>query len=377
MTYEEMVLEVNNTKATLLLLLESTYEDHFRLVNASKCFTMFCTSIGDHSEKVISQAVEFVQRNSGDVELLIECFQTWGKFYYSASNLEKAQEKLQEAERLCISSLLIHGQLYGCVLEDLGEICHQLDEFSNAEAYYQNALKLHQDSNDIQHQGNSYYGLGRLSFRQGKINEASTFYQSAIQCHESVNAILNLGDDYTDLGQIYLQQNRLVEAESAFQDALKFHRMANSFLGQGHDYKSIGDLYLKLNKPDDTRDVCEKALEIYKSVNSFLGQGQVHQIFGDIHIYQKRMNEAEISFKKALEFSTIANYAYGQGVAFSWLGHIYMSRGQFHGAKEMLEKAILFHQKAQNSDWENHDAEKLSTVIAQIEERQSMEQGME
>jgi hypothetical protein len=74
--YGEMILEVNNTKATLLWLLESN-KDHLRLVNACNYFTRFCTNIGDYSEKVISQAVEFVQRNSVDIELLIEYFQTW------------------------------------------------------------------------------------------------------------------------------------------------------------------------------------------------------------------------------------------------------------------------------------------------------------
>jgi tetratricopeptide (TPR) repeat protein len=375
--YGEMILEVNNTKATLLWLLESNYEDHLRLINASNCFTRFCRSIGDHSEKVISQAVEFVQRNSGDMVLLIKCFQTWVNLYYHANNLEKAQEKLHEAERLCISGSLIHSQLYGSVLEDLGLIYHQLHEFSNAEAYYQKALKLHQDSNDIEHQGNSYYGLGLLSLEHGKINEASTFYQCAIQCHLKVNDTLHLGNGYKDLGWIYLQQNRLIEAESALQNALKFHKIANSFLGQGNDHSNLGKLYLRLNKLDDARDACEKALELYKSVNHILGQGNVHQNFGDIYISQGMMIEAETSFKKALELFTMANNAYGQGLAFSMLGHIYMSRGQLHDAKEMLEKAIEFHQKAQNNAWENYDAENLSTVITQIEEGQNMEQGME
>jgi tetratricopeptide (TPR) repeat protein len=375
--YGEMTLEVNNTKATLLWLLESNYGDHHRLVKASNYFTTFCANIGDHSEKVISQAVGYVQRNSGDILLLIECFQTWGKLYYFTNNLEKAQEKLQEAERLCISGSLIHSPLYGCVLEDLGEICHRLDEFSNAEAYYQKALKLHLDTNDIQHQGNSHYGLGYLSLRQGKVNEASTFFQSAIQCHEKVNDIFHLGNDYTNLGQIYLQQNRLIEAESAFQNALKFHKIANSFIGQGHDYHHFGKLYLKLNTLDDARDAYEKALQLYKLVNNILCQGHVHQSFGKIHISQGRMKEAESSFKKALEFCAMANYAQGQGLALSRLGHIHLSRGQLHDAKKMLEKAIVFHQKAQNSAWESYDAEKLSTVIAQIEEGESTEQCME
>ena len=53
--YGEMVLEVNNTKATLLRLLNSKYEDESTLVYASVEFTRFCSNIGDHSDKVMSQ----------------------------------------------------------------------------------------------------------------------------------------------------------------------------------------------------------------------------------------------------------------------------------------------------------------------------------
>ena len=370
--HEEMVLEVNNTKIALLRLLESNYEDENALINACIRFTRFCINIGDYSEMIISQSVNFVQKNGSGKELLIQSLQCWGYLYGLAINLEKAQEKLQEAEKLCQSSPIVRNQLYGSILEDLGEIFHQLSAFSNAEAYYQKALKLHQDVGDIEHQGNSYLGLGHLYLRQGKLNEASTFYQSAIQCHEKVDATLSLGHDYRGLGWIYQQQNRLTEAESAFQSALKNHKKANSFLSQGHDYHSLGELYLRLDKLCDARDACEKALELYKSTNSISGPGNVYQTFGDIYISQGRINEAESSFKKSLEFFTIAKYAYSQGLALSKLGDIYRTRGQLHDAKETIEEAINFHRKAQNSAAEKYDAEMLSAVITQIEEAGSM-----
>ena len=369
-TYEEMMLEVNNTKATVLQLLKSNYQEESWLIEGSINFTSFCISLGDLSETLTSQGVEFVQRNSGSFDLLIRCFQVWGKLHFYSNNLEKAQEKLQEAEKLCLSS---GNQLYGYILEDLGDIYHQLDEFNNAVACYEKALKLHQDNNDVLHEGNSYLGLGYLSLRQGKIDEALMLYQSAIRCHEEVNTPLRLGSDYDGLGQVYMQQNRSIEAESAFQNALKFHRTANSFLAQGHDYVNLGKLYLKLDKLDDAKDACEKALELYKSCNNTLGLGDVYQRFGDIYVSQGKMDEAESSFKKALEFCTMAKYAYGQGLALSQLGYIYMTIGQLYDAKSMFEQAMSFHKKAQNSTWEKHTADYLSYVMAQMKKGPSME----
>jgi tetratricopeptide (TPR) repeat protein len=370
--YEEMILEVNNTKITLLRLLGSDYEDESRLVNACHQLTRFCINIGDHSQKVISQAVEFVQRNGSGIELLVKSFQIWGDLYYFSSNLGKAQEMLQEAEKLCLSGPLVSNQ-YGFILEDLAKIYSELNAFSNAKAHYQKALKLHQESSNILHQGNSYYGLGYLCLRQGKINEASTFYQSAIQCHEQVDATFALGRDYKGLSRIYMEQSKLSEAESSFQKALKFHKIGKSLLEQGHDYSGLAKLYLKLNRLEDAMAACENALELYKSRNNILGQGNAHKRFGDIYITQGKMDDAEISYKKALELFTMAKNAQHQGEAFCKLGQIYRTKGKLYDAKEMLEKAIEFDRKAHNSAWEKHNAKMLSDVITQIKEGGNME----
>jgi tetratricopeptide (TPR) repeat protein len=373
--YEEMILEANNTKATLLRLLKTNYEDQSSLVMACITFTRFSVNIGDFSESVISHTVEFLQKNSGDMDLLIESFETWGKVFHFANNLERAQEMLQKAEKLCLLSSSSNSHLHGYILQNLGDIYHEQNAFDDAEACYQKALKLHQDASqdgmNIFNQGNSYTRLGYLYIRQGKINEASSFYQSAIQCHEAVDATLELGGDYKGLGEIYMKQNRLIEAESALQKALQFHKIVHASLEQGQDYAQLGSVYIELDKLEDAIAACEKALEMYKSVNHTLGQGDVHQRFGEIYLAQGKINEAESSSKKALEIFTMATNAYGQGCVLSYLGYIYMQKGQLHDAKEMFEKATDFLKKAQDIAFERQNAEYLSAVIAQINERGS------
>jgi hypothetical protein len=180
----EMVLEVNNTKATLLRLLNSNYEDESMLVNASITFTRFCYSIGDHSDKVISQAVEFVQRNSGARPLLIRSLHQLGVVYLQASNFEKAKGQLQEAEKLCLFDPHANSQFYGRILIDIGDIHELQDALSDAETCYQKSLSIWKDRNDTYMEGFSYSKLGNLYRRLCRNDEAIMLYQNAIQCHE-------------------------------------------------------------------------------------------------------------------------------------------------------------------------------------------------
>ncbi len=61
-SYNEMMLEVNNTKAMLSNLLKSDFEDYDLLVEAICKFTEFQCNIGDFSDRLISQAIEHLHR---------------------------------------------------------------------------------------------------------------------------------------------------------------------------------------------------------------------------------------------------------------------------------------------------------------------------
>ena len=206
--YREIVLEVHNTKATLLSLLNSNYEDEFTLIKASIRFTSFCSSIGDHSDKVISQAVEFVKKNSGVRPLLIQCLVEWGDLCFFANIFEKAKEKLQEAEKYCLFSQNINSDLYGNVLKKIGAIHERQDALSDAEFCYGKSLGLFKDSNNITQQGYIYSALGNLCRRQMKLDEAAALYQSAIQCYKNtIGCPLLQSKTHRGLGRTYLLQN--------------------------------------------------------------------------------------------------------------------------------------------------------------------------
>ncbi|KAF8263808.1 hypothetical protein EI94DRAFT_1665241 [Lactarius quietus] len=366
--YGEMVLEVNNTKAMLLSLLNSNYKDECTLINASIEFTRFCISIGDHSDKVISQAVKFIQKNSCLRPLLIRSLEQWGSLYYHAYNWEKAKEKLKEAEKLCLSSQNVSSTIYGTILTALGDLYEKQGILNDAEACYQKALGLFKYDNSILNQGNLFSRLGNLYRRSWKLDEAISQFQSAIQCHKNVNATLSLGGDYKGLGWTYLSQGKVIEAESAVLEALKFHEAVNSLLQQGNDYDILGRVYFELKKLEDATSACQKALEFHKMTNHTLGQGHDHGLFGRIYFSQGKLNEAESSFKKALELHSMAKSVWGQGIDCSYLGRIYMERGQLYDAKDLLKRAIDLAKKAQNSVGEKEYTKYLNAVMTQIKE---------
>ncbi|KAI0296539.1 hypothetical protein B0F90DRAFT_1819896 [Multifurca ochricompacta] len=326
--YAEMVLEVNNTKAMLSFLLKSNRKDDSKLVKSILTFTSFHASIGDLSDKLISQTVAFLQQRHLATSLLIRCFQTWGRLYYFANDFENAKYKVQEAEKQCSSGPDNNSSLHADVLRHLSELHMLQGALEKAKDSFQKALEIHQITNDTLGQGNDYRGLGHTYIRLGKLQEAEASYQKALELHKMVNNLMDQGNDYKGLGDVYLRLNKLDEAEASFKKALEFHEKVNSALGQGNDYEGLGDTYIRL----------------------------------------KKLHDAESSYQKALDLQKRANNPLGQGSALHGLGRVYMGKSQLGAAKRMFEMALFMHRQAQAPIAQERDQKYLNKVLSKMKQ---------
>jgi tetratricopeptide (TPR) repeat protein len=127
--------------------------------------------------------------------------------HYYGGNLEKAKEKLQEAEKLCLFNPHANSKLYGHILMNLGDIYVQQDALNDSEMCYQKALSIWKDKNDTFMQGLLYSALANLYRRLWRLDEAVTLYQSAIQCHEGANTPAEQGENYKGLGVTVLMES--------------------------------------------------------------------------------------------------------------------------------------------------------------------------
>ncbi|KAI0289598.1 hypothetical protein BC826DRAFT_1177260 [Russula brevipes] len=348
--HAEMVLEVNNTKAILFGLLKSDFGNiTTRLVNAICAFTSFCSSIGDHSDQLISQTVQLLKQRGDHLPLLIECLKTWGRLYYHADNLERAKQKIKEAEVLCEGSQENKGLLHANILFNLGDMCLLQRELNEAETSYSKALEFYKLANNVWGQGKGYFGLGDINLQLGKLNDAEASYQKALEFHKLANSVLGQGNDYLGLGDINLQLGKLNDAEASYQKALEFHKLANDVLGQGNDYLGLGDINLQLGKLNDAEASYQKALEFHKLANDVLGQGNDYKGLGDINLQLGKLNDAEASYQKALEFHKLANDVLGQGNDYKGLGDINLQLGKLNDAEASYHKALQLYKVASNS----------------------------
>jgi tetratricopeptide (TPR) repeat protein len=365
--HAEMVVEVNNTKSILFHLLQSNYKDDAKLVNAILEFRKFHSNIGDHSDKLMSQAVQFLQKKDNAIPLLIRCLHSWGKLLYCSSNFISARNKFQEAEKLCSASLENNSSFHADIFCELGQLHILLDALKDAEALYQKALAIHKIANDIIGQGSDYCGLGQIYYRLGKLHEAESLFSKALELHTNANDVLWQGNDNNQLGKIYLRQCEPDKAKTSYFQALDLHKIANDNLGQGHDYNGLGDAYLMLHKPNEAETSFYKALDFHKLANSVLDQGHDYYGLGKVYLSLGRLEKAESSFYKALDLHKVTNSVLGQGNDLLELGKLYVKMSKLKDAKRMFEEALIMHKQAQAPVGQENDEYYLNKVLPKLE----------
>jgi tetratricopeptide (TPR) repeat protein len=286
-SYTEMVLEVNNTKAILSDLLKFNFKDYNKLVRAIYEFTMFHCSIGDFSDKLISQTVEHLQQINASTLLIIRCLYTWGWLQYYADNLENAKVKLKEAEILCKTSEENESSSYANILWSLGQIYVLQNKFNEAKVSYENALKLHKLNNDISGQVFAYRGLGAVYRGLNQLNESKASYEKALELNKLTNNIVGQDGIYNGLGNTYLELDKLNEAEASFQMALELSKPINGILTQGNALQGLGRVQMKRLQWQDAKRLFENALATHKQAQSAKGQETDQYYLNEVLYYLK------------------------------------------------------------------------------------------
>ena len=270
-SFSEMIYEINNTRAMLFNLLKSDFKDYDKLVKAIHCFLMFQCSLGDFSDQLISQAVEYLQQMNALTSLIIHCHYAWACIHYLAKNFENAKVKLQEAEMLCKTEE-IDSSKCADFLTLHGEIYMAQKAFNNAKISYENALKLHKLANDIVGQARDYNGLGKSYKFLNDLNKAEDSFQSALELNTLANDTSGQASSLVSLGAIYLEANELYEAEASIQKALELFKLSNNILALGDAFQLLGKVQRKRLRWQDAKKSFENALAAHKLIKDAKGQ---------------------------------------------------------------------------------------------------------
>ena len=271
--------------------------------------------------------------------------------------LYKNQDKLVEAEAVCLSGLELQEKIYGqnhpyvaYTLRILSEIYQKQNRYQPAVETLEKAITLMREYNleDDPDLAPFKVDMARLLAAQGDYVNAEAYFKKAMDTIEN-----NYGPDhlYTtrvlcSMGALYVQQERYAEAEELISRALPVQQQ---IYGPGHRllvpaWLVMSSIYEARGDMVNAKKLLEKSLAAIENPNDsgHMVECDVLSRLGQFYITSKKYSRAENVLKRALQVLENSKGADSdhEAVALNSLAKVYINQGKYSEAQSLCSRAL-------------------------------------
>lgn len=256
---------------------------------------------------------------------------------YSNNNLEGmleyAQKGLQLSEKEKEKEMSIR------FLSFIGKYNGAKAKFDSARVFYNKALIIAKEINDVNYEASLYNNIARSYTHQDNYATGISYYQKALSLYESINkkdmmalVLANIGGNYRGLGEYNVALRYLEKAKELAEEVNDMNSLSKT-------YMDLGNLYVELKKYDKALEYEEKAIELAKQINRIPFQAAAYQtvafIYLELEEYEKAEKAANECLRLAKEFDEEALIQ----IAWNILANVYIGQGRYKETEEAAMKA--------------------------------------
>jgi tetratricopeptide (TPR) repeat protein len=156
-------------------------------------------------------------------------------------DLETARDLLLDAK----VALAERGDLQelGDLLDDLGEVLLEMDEYDEAEHHLEESFELDERLGRIGSKGRSLLLLGKVASRKGEREESGRYYRDALDLYRKAQHEVGQADSYVQIGEWHLEQGQLDDALRSFREGLEIDTRLNRPLAKVRAKRQLSETY--------------------------------------------------------------------------------------------------------------------------------------
>lgn len=311
----------------------------------------------ENNEKIRRLYCDIADADTTNIEWLIDT----GNFLYEYA--ADHQAALGYFHKALASAEALHGprsEEVAKVMNNLGVVCNDLGEFSNALDYLQRALEIrlavHGEENNLT--ATTYQNLGNAYLDSGDPNKALEYFQKALDINQKVldSDDPALAVSYNDLGNVFYSLGDYGKALEYLEKALEIQTKIYSggHLHTAATLNNIGMLFSDKGDYQTALDNYFKALAIQEKI---VGPGHPdiaisYNNIGSVYYYTGDFSKALEYFRKALDIRVAA---FGEkhpsvGESYSNTGVTLTQLGNYDAACENLEKSLEIYKDVFGND---------------------------
>jgi tetratricopeptide (TPR) repeat protein len=351
--------KLNAEKAFLLQSLQNAYINYYR--GLSKTLGQYLTSQKPEEQQIGLFYTGYEYENL--YQVLIHSLKREESFLDVYKVIDKYLNKKQEQERLLQIGEMVHKKMQqydpqrltkeiGFEFSDskfkLANYYYTNKKYSLArETYEQLIAWINTNPSFFEHpeftKGEVYLNLGVVAKEQQDYAAAREYYQKALAIFVQYNDVYGQGEVYLDLGVVAKEQQDYAAAREYYQKALAIFVQYKDVHRQAQVYQNLGLVAAEQQYYAAAREYYQKALAIYVQYKDVHRQAQVYQNLGIVAREQQDYAAAREYYQKALAIFVQYEDVHKQGLVYGNLGVAAAEQQDYAAAREYYQKAVAIY----------------------------------
>ena len=355
---------------------------------------------------VLEQLSDFIPRILAAVSQKEPCFLLLIK-------LALTYRRLGEPERtttLCNQILALTADdafpyIRATAFKELGTLQFYQGQWSQAEGYYQQSLRLYEGENDVGYvatirnnlgyiaaqQGNydlakehhqyvidiagqrddckrllaaAYNSLGIIATVQADWDATIDYFEKSITLYEEIDLPREVAGVYINLAMAYVDAEVWETAGECYAQATALAEKTGNLLTLSKIYINRGEFLLKINNLDAARLYGDKALAVFQRIKDNIGIADVYKLYGCIHSHQKDWDAAIEAFTQSLQLYQSSQNTQGEAEGCYEFGLMYKDCQNLGQAQYFLRRSLSLYQSLDAADEIRRIETLMSTLAA-------------
>jgi serine/threonine protein kinase len=279
-----------------------------------------------------------IYNEQGNTEGMAEVFFQRGAYLNLGDKLPEAQEQLQRALDLALTSDNKSQQIK--TLLQLGGVCYSTGDTHRAEQYANRAIELARSEQLDNLTTHGLIDIGNALFLRGEYSEAEARFQQALEIAKANKGRRAEARALLSLGSLLVQQNNGGKALQYLEAALAFYR-------EGNYRRETSQALLLLGYANEQQGNNEAALESYneqlqlaQAANDSTQVAHTHAAIGLLLTHQERFTEALQHFDESYRLNKSLGLEPKIGYDLLSRGRLLGQLGHYTEARTALDEAF-------------------------------------
>jgi tetratricopeptide (TPR) repeat protein len=218
----------------------------------------------------------------------------------------------------------------------LGKAAEARLHWREAQDWYEQALDLSENIDDLPALGDVHTVLGTMAFIRGELRAASEHFGRALLVSERLEDEFRLAATYHRLGIVAEQVGRCDDSLVLYSKAAEIEETHGDRAAYARSLNHQARVNRLLNELDEAAHLLQKSLDIREELEDETGLATGYHELGNLRLTQQDMAAAFDAYRCALRLELAHQDVYGVAVTQAQLGLVHLRRHEYQDAAEAL-----------------------------------------